>query len=68
MNVQSACRQLFNKQFSMFRETDFLMKWILMQVIEEGQINNKVLGQTHIFSGYSFGYANQPMMCYKYMA
>jgi hypothetical protein len=34
----------------------------LVQVIEGAQIKNKVLGQTHLFSGYSFNSANQPVI------
>lgn len=38
-----------------------------VQVIEGGQINNKVLGQTHLFSAYSFSRASQ-LMIYLYAA
>jgi hypothetical protein len=39
----------------------------VVQVIEGGQINDKVLGQTHLFSLYSFNHASQPVISYKYL-
>jgi len=36
----------------------------IAQVIERAQINNKVFGETHIFSAYPFNSASQPMIGY----
>ena len=39
----------------------------IAQVIERAQINNKVFGETHIFSAYPFNSASQPMISYEYI-
>jgi hypothetical protein len=39
----------------------------LAQIIESAQINNKVFGETHLFSTYPFNGASQAMISYKYM-
>jgi hypothetical protein len=38
-----------------------------MMVIVSGQIKNKVLGNTHLFSTYPFNGACQPMISYDYI-
>jgi len=38
-----------------------------VQVIEGGQINDKVFGETHLFSTYLFSSASQAMISYKYL-
>ena len=43
------------------------MLLIWMMVIVSGQIKNKVLGNTHLFSTYLFNGASQPMTSYDYI-